>query len=79
MHDVRHAVVGNGAIDGSDIGIGADILVRAALSDEFADAGGSYYDNDAKRFGPPHAHASDPARAAAIVASIEGVLARLSD
>ena len=27
-------------IEGSDIRIGADILVRAALSDEFADASG---------------------------------------
>ena len=47
-------------IAGSDIGIGADILVRAALSDEFADASGRYYDNDSKRFADPHRDALDP-------------------
>ncbi|MGA9540929.1 MAG: hypothetical protein WBQ77_07755, partial [Methyloceanibacter sp.] len=34
-------------IEGSDIRIGADILVRAALSDEFANASGKIYDKDA--------------------------------
>jgi hypothetical protein len=34
-------------IEGSDIRIGADILVRAALSDEFANASGKFYDKDA--------------------------------
>lgn len=37
---------------GTDLGIGVDILTRAALTAEFADASGRYYDNDAKRFGP---------------------------
>ena len=37
-------------VAGNDIGIGADILIRAALSDEFADASGRYFDNDAGRF-----------------------------
>ncbi|WP_375549413.1 SDR family NAD(P)-dependent oxidoreductase [Oceanicaulis alexandrii] len=41
-------------VAGSDIGIGADILIRAALSEEFADASGRYYDNDARRFAHPH-------------------------
>ena len=62
-------------IAGSDIGIGAGILVRAALSDEFADASGSYYDNDARAFGTPHPDALDPATTAAVVAAIEAVLA----
>ena len=35
-------------IEGSALSIGADILVRAALSDEFAEASGKYYDNDSK-------------------------------
>ena len=63
--------------DGHDIGIGADILVRAALSDEFADASGKYFDNDAKRFASPHAEALNDAKAAALVKEIEAVLARL--
>jgi len=37
-------------VSGKDIQIGVDIVCRAALSDEFANAGGKYYDNDAKRF-----------------------------
>lgn len=64
--------------DGHDIGIGADILVRAALSDEFTEASGQYYDNDAKRFAAPHAEALDEVKAAALVQEIEAVLKRLT-
>jgi NAD(P)-dependent dehydrogenase (short-subunit alcohol dehydrogenase family) len=64
-------------VDGGDIKIGADILIRAALSDEFASASGKYFDNDAKQFGPPHADALDPAKSAQIVGAIEKVLAKL--
>lgn len=63
--------------DGHDIGIGADILVRSALSDEFANASGQYFDNDAKRFAAPHAEALNDAKAAALVQEIESVLSRL--
>lgn len=63
---------------GSDIGIGADILTRAALSDEFASASGKYYDNDNGRFAPPHADALDPAKSERIVALIEEILAELT-
>ncbi|WP_372594733.1 SDR family NAD(P)-dependent oxidoreductase [Actinotalea sp.] len=63
-------------ITGSDVGIGAGILVRAALADEFADASGSYYDNDSRAFAAPHPDALDPAITAAVVAAIEAVLAR---
>ncbi|MDD9876983.1 MAG: SDR family NAD(P)-dependent oxidoreductase [Magnetovibrio sp.] len=62
-------------VAGGDVGIGADILVRAALSDEFADASGKYFDNDAGRFGPPHGDALDDAKCAAVVAAIEAALA----
>lgn len=64
--------------DGHDIGIGADILVRAALSDEFADASGQYYDNDAKRFAAPHEEVLNNAKAASLVQEIEAVIARLA-
>jgi hypothetical protein len=40
-----------GATD--DMGIGADILVRAGLSDEFIEASGQYFDNDLGRFALP--------------------------
>ncbi|WP_412063415.1 SDR family NAD(P)-dependent oxidoreductase [Rubrivirga sp. IMCC45206] len=60
---------------GKDVGIGADILVRAALSEEFAAASGRYFDNDAGRFAPPHPDALDGQKAQAIVRAIEAVLA----
>ena len=61
-------------MDGADIGIGADILVRAALSDEFASASGQYFDNDSRSFAPPHPDALDPGKAREIVDSIEAML-----
>lgn len=45
--------------DGHDIRIGGDILCRAALSDEFEDASGKYFDNDQGRFAMPHPDAMD--------------------
>lgn len=64
-------------VAGNDIGIGADILVRAALSDEFADASGAYFDNDARGFAPPHPDALDRHKNAALVAAIDGVVSRM--
>ena len=60
---------------GKDIGIGADILVRAALSDDFADASGRYFDNDARRFAPPHPDALGDRTTDAVVRAIEAALA----
>lgn len=59
---------------GHDLSIGADILTRAALSDEFANASGLYYDNDRKGFGQPHPDASDPAKNKRVVAAIEQLI-----
>lgn len=41
-------------VAGGDLQIGADVLVRAALSEEFSDASGLYFDNDIGRFTNPH-------------------------
>ncbi|RVU86585.1 SDR family NAD(P)-dependent oxidoreductase [Leucothrix sargassi] len=65
-------------IAGKDIRIGADVLVRAALSDEFADASGRYFDNDISQFAQPHPHALDAEKIAAITDAIEDVIARFS-
>lgn len=46
-------------VAGQDIGIGAKILTHIALSDEFADASGKYYDNDRRKFVEPHPDALD--------------------
>ncbi len=64
-------------IAGNDLGIGADVLRRAALADEFASASGSYFDNDAGRFAAPHADALDPAKSKAVVQAIESTVEAL--
>lgn len=50
--------------------VGAQIIRRAALAPEFADATGRYFDNDSGDFGPPHPDALDDAKASAVVAAI---------
>ncbi|MGB5558576.1 MAG: SDR family NAD(P)-dependent oxidoreductase [Paracoccaceae bacterium] len=62
-------------VSGNDIGIGADILSRAALSDEFADATGLYFDNDAGHFSAPHPDANKSAAVALVVRAIEDRIA----
>ncbi len=42
---------------GYDLNIGADILYKASLSNEFANANGKYYDNDNEMFASPHPYA----------------------
>ncbi|SHH24553.1 SDR family NAD(P)-dependent oxidoreductase [Ferrimonas marina] len=66
-------------VSGGDLSIGADILVRAALSDEFADAGGRYFDNDNGRFAEPHSAGRDPERCRQLVEVLESKLAQLLD
>ena len=63
-------------IAGNDIGTGAEILIRAALSDEFADASGRYFDNDTGRFASPHADAENAEKVAEVTRAIE---ARIAD
>lgn len=62
-------------VAGADLGIGAEILTRAALSDEFATASGQYFDNDNGRFAEPHPDALDPRKIGEIARLIETVLA----
>lgn len=65
-------------VAGGDIGIGADILTRAALSDEFESASGKYFDNDAGRFDSPHSDALDSKKSEQIVRTIETILAEIT-
>lgn len=62
---------------GKDISIGAEILTRASLSDEFAAATGLYFDNDSQQFASPHPDALNPKTSAEIVSTIEAVLTDL--
>ncbi|MGC0371978.1 MAG: hypothetical protein DGJ47_000681 [Rickettsiaceae bacterium] len=62
---------------GKDLAIGADILMRAALSDEFLNAGGKYFDNDSKQFANPHPDALDQQKCASVVSSLEFVISKI--
>ncbi|MCL9774216.1 SDR family NAD(P)-dependent oxidoreductase [Vibrio methylphosphonaticus] len=62
-------------VAGNDLSIGADILHRAALSDEFSNASGKYFDNDAGRFSSPHSDALNAEKNAKVVAAIESLIA----
>jgi len=61
-------------VSGGDLSIGADILQRAAISDEFADANGKYFDNDNNRFASPHLDALDDQKNQNVVNAIEEVI-----
>jgi NAD(P)-dependent dehydrogenase (short-subunit alcohol dehydrogenase family) len=63
---------------GKDIRIGADILIRAALSDEFETANGRYFDNDVGQFASPHLDALDAQICEGVVQGIEAVLAEIT-
>ncbi|MDY6836676.1 MAG: SDR family NAD(P)-dependent oxidoreductase [Thermodesulfobacteriota bacterium] len=62
-------------VAGGDLRIGAEILCRAALDDEFASASGQYFDNDSGQFASPHPDALNPQKSEEIVRVIEAVLA----
>ena len=61
-------------IDGKDIGVGADILVRAALSSEFSNATGQYFDNDLGQFGSPHRDALNAEKNQQLILAIDEIL-----
>ncbi|KXF83392.1 SDR family NAD(P)-dependent oxidoreductase [Enterovibrio coralii] len=62
-------------VAGHDLSIGSGILVRASISDEFANASGKYWDNDSKKFSPPHPEGLNDAKAQAVVETIERIIA----
>jgi len=61
-------------VAGSDIGIGARVVVDAALGERFAGRSGQYFDNDAGRFSDPHPAALNPGHARDVMAAIEAML-----
>lgn len=65
-------------VAGGDLRIGAEILCRAALADEFVAASGRYFDNDSGRFASPHPDARNPQKSEAIVRVIEAVMADIA-
>lgn len=65
-------------VAGGDLRIGADILARAALADEFAAASGQYFDNDQGQFASPHADTLDSQKCQKVVDTIETILVATS-
>lgn len=63
---------------GNDIRIGVDILIRAALADEFKTASGQYFNNDSGEFASPHPDALNVQKTEEIVRTIEAVLAEIN-
>lgn len=61
-------------VKGGDLRIGAEILYRAALSDEFAGAAGKYFDNDRGIFSNPHPDALDSSICDEVIKTIEEIL-----
>ncbi len=66
-------------VAGGDIRIGADILTRAALADEFAAASGRYFDNDSGQFSSPHPDALDAQKSQEIVRVIESIMVETTE
>ncbi|MCY0095360.1 SDR family NAD(P)-dependent oxidoreductase [Hoeflea ulvae] len=64
-------------VAGGDLAIGAEILFRAALSDEFAQATGLYFDNDSGKFASPHPDALNTQKSEDVVSMIETILSKL--
>ena len=65
-------------IAGKDMQIGVDILCRAALDAEFADASGRYFDNDIGSFSQPNPAALDAKHAGDVMQALEECVKRLS-
>lgn len=65
-------------VAGHDIRVGADILVRATLDDDFVaqclQSPGRYFDNDARQFAAPHTDALDQQKVAALMQAIETLI-----
>lgn len=59
---------------GKDVLIGARILCRTALDEEFKSASGKYFDNDSGELADPHPDAMDTARTSETVAAIDAIL-----
>ncbi len=60
--------------EGKDLGIGAKILVRAALDDAFEGHSGEYFDNDQGSWSQPHPDALDATKNKALIAVIDEIL-----
>ena len=61
-------------IEGKDINIGADILIRTSLDDEFSHVSGLYFDNDIGKIAPPHPDGFDEVKCSALITVMDEML-----
>ena len=61
-------------VAGGDLNDGADILVKAALSEQFADASGKYFDNDIGQFSQPHPYGLDQKKCQQVMLAMDSIL-----
>lgn len=66
-------------MEGKDLTIGSDILVRAAIDTEFSAMSGKYFDNDSGQFASPHPDALNTEKCAQIANTINAVLEKLTE
>ncbi len=64
--------------EGKDLSIGADILVRAALDDAFANIKGQYFDNDIGNWSDPHPDALNESKCQSLMTAMNEVLKDLN-
>jgi len=62
-------------MEGNDLSIGANILVRAAVDASFANASGKYFDNDAGQFSQPQVN--NPAHNKMVMQTLNSILENL--
>ena len=62
-------------VAGGDINIGAEILTRLSLADEFADKNGTYFDNDIGKFSAPHPDALNEQLSANVLTAMKEIIA----
>ncbi|MGI2103817.1 SDR family NAD(P)-dependent oxidoreductase [Shewanella frigidimarina] len=63
-------------IAGGDLKIGADILIKAALSEAFADVSGQYFDNDIGQFTVAHPDAANALKCQQVIDVMDGIIAQ---
>lgn len=61
-------------IAGGSLKDGSDILVRAAVSEEFSDASGKYFDNDIGQFSSPHREATNQQNCTRVLEALEVII-----
>lgn len=60
--------------EGKDLNIGADVLVRAALSEEFSKVTGRYFDNDIGDWAQPHPDALNNGKCEALITAMDKIM-----